>query len=128
MEIGVRRRYWKTFADEAVDLTIAPGVPFKLIDVKFLLETAASTSESVTIDSKNAEDVVFHEITATQGNFLTSWSGETTPLYRFDKQFPGTTSIEIDYANTADHCDDITVEVVIQLQDTSVVDEVVAVS
>jgi hypothetical protein len=104
METGERVETRQVFADVAVDLEVDPGGPFQLIDVVLLLETAATTSEDLTIKSINASS---DEVT--EYNYDLSLSSDTFHIFRFDKRFADNRKIQIDYANTADHCDDITV-------------------
>lgn len=115
MESGLRRQYRK-LTDAAVDIDLVPGASFRLIDVTFVLETAATTSESATIQVENEDGDVMDQISADDGD-LSTYTDETTIIFRFDKNFMAGDTIKIDYANTAAHCDDIVVLVRYDVQD-----------
>ena len=112
----MRTQYRETFADAAVDIDLAPGVTFELIEVVFILETAASTSESATIRVVNSDGDVMDQIDASDGD-LSTYTDETTIVFRFDKEMMAGDTLRVDYANTADHCDDITVVIRYNVQD-----------
>lgn len=114
IHVGPFREKTYVFADEAVNVDLTLTYESKIIDIIVSCETAPSTSEKMTIKSAtvNATTSIDVEELQPNGEDLSidgvAYSKKCF-LYRFDKQFPAGTIIKVDYANTADHADDITV-------------------
>ena len=121
---GDRYEYREVFADAAVDIDEKIQKPFTLIDVVVNCETAPTTSESLTIKTvtKDGDETLECSEDLSVGgvdDHIGGNSGQTSFVYRFDKSFIGERTIKLDYANTADHADDITV--IIQYQKDNLV-------
>jgi hypothetical protein len=102
--------YTEVFADAAVDIDVTPESEFELVDVVFICETAPTTSENLTIQTETKDGVTIDEI-YDEDPSIEGAAGRKCFVYRFDKWFPVGTIIKVDYANTSDHADDITVVV-----------------
>ena len=104
----------EVFADESVDVDLEFTTETELIDIVVSCETAPTTSEKLTIKSAtvNTAHTIDVEELQPDGEDLAIDGvayGKKCFVYRFDKKFPKGTVVKIDYANTADHADDITV-------------------
>lgn len=115
IDTGQRVEYWKTFADEAVDVGLLLPDAF-LIDVVVICATAPTTSEKLTIRTLSRQGFVIEELQPTPAGdgedlSIEGASGKKVFLYRFSKEIIGGTTLRVEYANTADHADDIDVVV-----------------
>lgn len=107
MENGARKSKLYEIASGAVDIDWLPdeGGSFQLIDVCVNLDSAATTSENLTIKSIDGDSNEWLE--ASENMSLLSSPEDTSIVFRFDKRFLSTDTIAIDFANTDDAAIDV---------------------
>lgn len=109
--MGRRLEYVQSFTGVAVDVDLTPTWHFTLIDVVVNLNTAATTSENLTISTKST-DGTKTRLEASSDLSTLSAPEATSKVFRFDKRFTKTMKLEIDYTNT----DARNIDVIIQYE------------